>query len=115
METLPSESRLEIREIKKDFQNGNFFLKKGTKIKGEILTINNKAIFRWYNQDKNALDSAKKGALGVVLNQDIPLEYFDSSKKNEDTKYVKANYNTIFIYSLVAFGSILIYKYFIKK
>lgn len=74
---FPLESRLQIMEIKKDFRSGNFFASKGTQLKGEILRINNKVIFRWYNTDKNSIESAKKGYLGVNLTQDIPMEYFE--------------------------------------
>jgi len=106
---LPSESRLEIKEIKKDFQNGNFIVRKGTKIKGEILRPeNSKPIFRWYNTDKNALDSAKKGALGVVLNQDIPLEYFE-----EKVSYSNSGLGSglgLFYFVVIGGGLFLIYR-----
>ncbi len=110
-ETLPfeSQSRLEIKEIKKDFQNGNFIVRKGTKIKGEILRPeNSKPIFRWYNTDKNALESAKKGALGVVLNQDIPLEYFE-----EKVSYSNSGLGSglgLFYFVVIGGGLFLIYK-----
>lgn len=108
-ETLSSESRLETKEIKKDFQNGNFILRRGTKIKGEILRPkNSKAIFRWYNTDKNALDSAKKGALGVVLTQDIPLEYFE-----EKVSYSNDGLGSglgLFYFVVIGGGLFLIYK-----
>ena len=100
---------LEEKEIKKDYQNGNFFAPKGTKLKGEILRINNKVIFRWYNTDKNAIESAKKGSLGVVLTQDIPMEYFLEQYKTTPSELSWTSLSLI-SFAIIGGGLFLIYK-----
>lgn len=102
---------LEEKEIKKDYKNGNFFAPKGTKLKGEIFRINNKTIFRWYNTDKNAIESSKKGSLGVVLTQDIPMEYFlEEYQKTESPNSGLSFSLGLISFAVIGGGLFLIYK-----
>lgn len=73
---LPLEARLQIMEIKKDFRSGNFFAKKGTQLKGEIIQPNCIAapcpkIFKVY-------ETVSGKVSGDIL---IPYEYFEEKEK----------------------------------
>ena len=107
---VPSKS-LQTMEIKKDYKSGNFFAKKGTQLKGEVIVFPSilppsPTFFKVF------IENAAKGGADIL----IPYEYFEETKTNTSAPdSAKANpTNPIIIYAAVAVGSILIYKYFIK-
>lgn len=103
-------SSLKTLVIQKDYKSGNFFAKKGTQLKGEVIVFPSilppSPTFL-----KVFMENTQKRA-GAVEDILIPMEYFEETKTNTSAQANPTN--PIIIYAAVAIGSILIYKYFIK-
>lgn len=110
-------SSLKTLVIQKDYRKGNFFAKKGTPLKGEVIIVPtlvppSPSFLKVLTLQ---VQVGSSGTLEPVPEPEdilIPMEYFEETKTNTSAQANPTN--PIIIYAAVAIGSILIYKYFIK-